>query len=50
MDWTQVEGNWKQIKVRVKERWGKLTDDDLTVIGGRSLGMLAIISKTCWLS
>jgi uncharacterized protein YjbJ (UPF0337 family) len=35
MDWTQVEGNWKQMKGRVKERWGKLTDDDLTVIAGR---------------
>ena len=35
MDWTQVEGNWKQIKGRVKERWGKLTNDDLTAIAGR---------------
>jgi uncharacterized protein YjbJ (UPF0337 family) len=35
MDWTRVEGNWKQIKGRAKERWGKLTDDDLTAIAGR---------------
>lgn len=35
MDWTRVEGNWKQIKGTVKERWGKLTDDDLTAIAGR---------------
>jgi uncharacterized protein YjbJ (UPF0337 family) len=35
MDWTQFEGNWKQMKGRVKERWGKLTEDDLTVIDGR---------------
>jgi uncharacterized protein YjbJ (UPF0337 family) len=35
MDWTRVEGNWKQMKGRAKERWGKLTDDDLTVIAGR---------------
>lgn len=35
MDWTQVEGNWKQIKGRVKERWGKLTNDDITAIAGR---------------
>ncbi len=35
MDWNRVEGNWKQIKGRVKERWGKLTDDDLNVINGR---------------
>jgi uncharacterized protein YjbJ (UPF0337 family) len=35
MDWNRVEGNWKQIKGSVKEKWGKLTDDDLNVINGR---------------
>ena len=35
MDWNRVEGNWKQIKGQVKEKWGKLTDDDLTQINGR---------------
>jgi uncharacterized protein YjbJ (UPF0337 family) len=34
MDWNRVEGNWKQLKGRVKEKWGKLTDDDLNVIQG----------------
>ena len=31
-----VEGNWKQMKGHVKERWGKLTDDDLTQAAGNS--------------
>ena len=35
MDWNRVEGNWKQVKGHVKEKWGKLTDDDLTAINGR---------------
>jgi uncharacterized protein YjbJ (UPF0337 family) len=35
MDWNRVEGNWKQVKGKIKERWGKLTDDDLNVINGR---------------
>jgi len=35
MDWDRVAGNWKQTKGKVKEQWGKLTDDDLDVIGGR---------------
>ena len=35
MDWDRVEGNWKQMKGKVKEQWGKLTDDDLTAIGGQ---------------
>jgi uncharacterized protein YjbJ (UPF0337 family) len=35
MDWNRVEGNGKQVKGKVKEKWGKLTDDDLNVINGR---------------
>jgi uncharacterized protein YjbJ (UPF0337 family) len=35
MNWDRIEGNWKQIKGGVKERWGKLTDDDLDVIAGQ---------------
>ena len=35
MDWNCVLGNWKQVAGKVKEKWGKLTDDDLTTINGR---------------
>jgi uncharacterized protein YjbJ (UPF0337 family) len=35
MNWDQLEGKWKQYSGKVKEKWGKLTDDDLTVINGR---------------
>ena len=35
MNWDQVEGKWKQFSGSIKERWGKLTDDDLTTIGGK---------------
>ena len=35
MDWNRVEGNWKQLKGRAKQQWGKLTDDDLTASNGR---------------
>lgn len=30
----QLEGNWKQFKGKLKEKWGKLTDDDLDVTNG----------------
>ena len=30
-----IEGNWKQLKGKVKEQWGKLTDDDFDVIAGK---------------
>lgn len=35
MNWDQIEGKWKQSVGQVKEKWGKLTDDDLTVISGK---------------
>jgi uncharacterized protein YjbJ (UPF0337 family) len=35
MDWNRVEGNWKQTKGKIKEKWGQLTDDDLTQIAGK---------------
>src|SRR5262249_48283719 len=35
MNWDQLEGKWKQTKGSVKERWGRLTDDDLDVIAGK---------------
>lgn len=30
-----IKGNWTQFKGKVKEQWGKLTDDDLDVINGQ---------------
>ena len=35
MNWDQIEGNWLQFKGKIKERWGKLTDDDLDIIRGK---------------
>jgi uncharacterized protein YjbJ (UPF0337 family) len=35
MDWNRVEGNWKQLKGKIKEQWGHLTDDDLDKIAGQ---------------
>jgi uncharacterized protein YjbJ (UPF0337 family) len=35
MDWNRIEGNWKQIKGKVKEQWEDLTDDDLDEIAGK---------------
>ena len=35
MNWDRVQGNWKQFAGNAKVKWGKLTDDDLTVIDGR---------------
>lgn len=35
MNWERIEGNWKQLKGKAREQWGKLTDDDFDVIAGK---------------
>jgi uncharacterized protein YjbJ (UPF0337 family) len=34
MNWDRIAGNWKQMKGALKERWGKLTDDELDQLYG----------------
>ena len=36
MNWDQVEGNWKQVAGAMKEKWGKLTDDDFVAAKGQA--------------
>ena len=31
----RVEGNWKQLKGKAREQWGKLTDSDFEQIAGK---------------
>ena len=35
MNTERMSGKWKQVKGKLKEKWGKLTDDDLRVIEGK---------------
>lgn len=35
MNSDQFEGKWKQLKGSVKQRWGKLTDDDVSMMSGQ---------------
>jgi uncharacterized protein YjbJ (UPF0337 family) len=37
MNWDRVEGNWKEIKGKAHQQWGKLTNDDLEVIHGKRM-------------
>lgn len=34
MNWDQIEGKWKQMSGAAKQKWGKLTDDDLHYMRG----------------
>jgi uncharacterized protein YjbJ (UPF0337 family) len=45
MDWNRIQGNWKQAQGRIKEKWGKLTDDDLAMVNGQREQLEGIIEK-----
>jgi uncharacterized protein YjbJ (UPF0337 family) len=46
MNWDRVEGNWKQFRGKVKEQWGKLTDDDLDRVAGKRDQLAGRIQET----
>jgi uncharacterized protein YjbJ (UPF0337 family) len=35
LNWDEVSGRWKQFTGKARQKWGKLTDDDLAVAAGR---------------
>jgi uncharacterized protein YjbJ (UPF0337 family) len=45
MNWQRIEGNWKQFAGKAKESWGKLTDDDITVVDGKREQLLGRIQE-----
>jgi uncharacterized protein YjbJ (UPF0337 family) len=45
MNQDRMQGRWKQWKGKLKEQWGKLTDDDLDVIAGRRDQLLGRIQQ-----
>ncbi len=45
MNEDRISGNWKEFKGKVKEQWGKLTDDDLDVIAGKRHQLLGRIQQ-----
>jgi uncharacterized protein YjbJ (UPF0337 family) len=40
-----LEGQWKQIKGKVKQQWGRLTDDELDMINGRYDELAGLIQE-----
>ncbi len=45
MNWDRIEGNWKQLKGKVREQWGDLTDDDLDKVGGQREQLEGLIQE-----
>jgi uncharacterized protein YjbJ (UPF0337 family) len=46
MNWTEIQGKWKQAKGSIQEKWGKLTNDDLDVINGRREQLAGRLQET----
>jgi uncharacterized protein YjbJ (UPF0337 family) len=40
-----LKGKWKEMKGAIKEKWGKLTDDDFTEMEGKEEKLLGILQK-----
>jgi uncharacterized protein YjbJ (UPF0337 family) len=45
MNTDRIKGQWKQVKGRIKEQWGRLTEDDLDVIDGKRQQLLGRIQQ-----
>jgi uncharacterized protein YjbJ (UPF0337 family) len=45
MNWDTVKGQWKQIRGRIREQWGDLTDDDLDRIEGKRDQLVGAVQK-----
>ena len=45
MNTIQLKGEWNVIKGKVREKWGKLTDDDLDVIAGKRDQLVGTLQK-----
>jgi len=46
MNWDVIEGNWKQLKGKVKEHWGRLTDDQLDMVSGKRDQLVGTIQES----
>jgi uncharacterized protein YjbJ (UPF0337 family) len=45
MNWDRIEGRWQQAKGKVREHWGRLTDDDLNIIAGRRDQLAGLLQR-----
>lgn len=45
MNWDRIEGQWKQIRGSIRERWGDLTDDHIDQAAGQRDKFVGIIQE-----
>jgi uncharacterized protein YjbJ (UPF0337 family) len=47
MNWDQIAGNWRESRLRIKERWTELTDDDVATIRGQRDRLVNLLQEKC---
>lgn len=45
MNWDIIQGKWNQLKGDIRSQWGKLTDDDLDLIGGKKDKLIGTLQE-----
>lgn len=45
MNWDQIEGQWKVLAGKAKEKWGQLTDDEIASTNGRVEQLEGLLQK-----
>lgn len=45
MNWDEVAGNWKQFTGKVREQWGRLTDDEIEQVAGKREQLEGVIRE-----
>lgn len=45
MNWDKIEGEWDMLKGQVKEKWAKLTDDDVKLVGGKKDKLIGVLKQ-----
>jgi uncharacterized protein YjbJ (UPF0337 family) len=45
MNWERIEGNWEQFKGNVRQKWAKLTDQDVESIGGKKDKLFGLLKE-----
>lgn len=46
MNKDQIEGNWEQFKGKIKQTWGKMTDDDIALANGKRQEFLGKVQES----
>lgn len=45
MDWAHIEAEWEHVSGHLQDRWGRLTEDDLTVARGGRTDLIDCVLK-----